>query len=77
MQEELQALVEEAGKAVAASADLQALDQIRVAYLGRKGKLTERMKSLGELPPEERPRAGQAINQAKQEIGRASCRERV
>jgi phenylalanyl-tRNA synthetase alpha chain len=44
------------------------LDQVRVQYLGKKGLLTEYLKQLGSLPPEERPRAGQAVNEAKQRL---------
>jgi phenylalanyl-tRNA synthetase alpha chain len=64
----LESLVQEAQKAVEAATDLQLLDQIRVQYLGKKGALTEQMKQLGSLSPEERPLAGQAINQAKQAV---------
>ena len=71
MQDELAQIVAEAEKAVAAAGDLQALDQVRVAYLGKKGRLTERMKTLGKLSPEERPKAGQAINAAKQQVQQA------
>ena len=46
--------------------DLMALDNIRVNYLGKKGLLTGLLKQLGQLAPEERPEAGQVINQAKQ-----------
>jgi phenylalanyl-tRNA synthetase alpha chain len=44
------------------------LEQLRVYYLGKKGVLTERLKQLGKLPAEQRPQAGLAINEAKQEI---------
>ena len=71
MQQELNQLVTEAEQAVNAADDLQALDQVRVDYLGKKGHLTERMKSLGQLSAEERPKAGQAINQAKQTVQQA------
>jgi len=67
----LESLVQEAQQAVEAASDLQALDQIRVQYLGKKGALTEQMKQLGSLSPEERPQAGQAINQAKQAVQQA------
>ena len=66
--EELQALVSDARARVDAATDLSALDQVRVAMLGKKGRLTEQLKSLGRLPAEERPAAGQAINLAKQEV---------
>ncbi|MEM6998670.1 MAG: phenylalanine--tRNA ligase subunit alpha [Pseudomonadota bacterium] len=45
--------------------DLSQLDQIRVNYLGKKGLLTQQLKQLGKLPAEERPQAGQVINQSK------------
>ena len=71
MQQELEQLVSDAEKAISASGNLQALDQVRVQYLGKKGLITERMKSLGQLSAEERPKAGQAINIAKQAIQKA------
>jgi len=71
MQQELNQLVTEAEQAIATAADLQALDQVRVDFLGKKGRITERMKTLGQLSAEERPKAGQAINQAKQVVQQA------
>lgn len=68
MQNELNQLVEEAEQAISKAADLKSLDDIRVSYLGKKGSITERMKSLGKLPKEEKPAAGQAINVAKQAV---------
>ena len=47
------------------AADLSVLDQIRVSYLGKKGKITELLKQLGKLSVDERPQAGQEINLAK------------
>ncbi len=44
------------------------LQDIRVEYLGKKGVLTEYLKSLGSLSPQERPKAGQAVNQLKQSL---------
>ncbi|RFA24408.1 phenylalanine--tRNA ligase subunit alpha [Alkalilimnicola ehrlichii] len=64
----LDELVKAAEQAVEAAADLSALDELRVAYLGKKGRLTEQLKSLGRLPADERPAAGQAINRAKQQL---------
>ena len=46
----------------------QDLDHIRVQYLGKKGELTEIMKQLGSLPNEEKPKLGQAVNQAKNKL---------
>lgn len=68
MQNELNQLVSDAETAINDAADLKSLDDIRVTYLGKKGAITERMKSLGKLPKEEKPAAGQAINVAKQAV---------
>jgi len=68
---DLEALTEEALAAVAQAAELRALDEVRVRYLGKSGLFTEQLKQLGKLPKEERPKAGQAINQAKQRLQQA------
>lgn len=67
----LEEIQQEAIDAVNASEDPKALDQIRVDYLGKKGRLTELLKGLGQLSLEERPKAGAAINQAKQAVQKA------
>jgi phenylalanyl-tRNA synthetase alpha chain len=61
-------ILAEAEGAVAAADDLAALDDVRIQYLGKKGRLTALLKGLGRLPAPERPAAGQAINEAKQRI---------
>ena len=66
----LSELVQTAVSEIDAAADLAALDAVRVAYLGKKGELTVRLKSLSDLPADERPAAGQEINKAKQELQR-------
>ncbi|GHB09734.1 phenylalanine--tRNA ligase subunit alpha [Salinicola rhizosphaerae] len=62
----LPALVNEARAAIAAAEDAQTLDQVRVRFLGKKGEITALLKGLGQLAPEERPAAGERINEAKQ-----------
>ena len=47
---------------------IDSLEAVRVQYLGKKGELTEILKTLGSLSEEERPKAGQLVNIAKQEI---------
>ena len=64
----LDEIILQAEQAVASSNDPAALDQIRVEFLGKKGKLTEQLKGLGKLSAEERPKAGQLINVAKQQV---------
>lgn len=66
----LPALVNEARAAIAAAEDAQALDQVRVRFLGKKGEITALLKGLGQLSPEERPAAGERINEAKQLLQR-------
>ncbi|MBV5274335.1 MAG: phenylalanine--tRNA ligase subunit alpha [Lamprocystis purpurea] len=53
------------------AADLAQLDQVRVRFLGKSGELTALLKQLGTLPKEERPAAGQWINQAKDALQQA------
>ncbi len=67
----LDKIIQEALQAIKACSDLRLLDQLRVDYLGKKGILTQSLKSLGQLPPEERPKMGQAVNDAKQQVQRA------
>jgi phenylalanyl-tRNA synthetase alpha chain len=62
---------------IARAADLNALEQIRVRLLGKTGVITEQLKSLGGLPAESRPSAGQRINEAKQSLGEAITRRRA
>lgn len=65
---DLEELTQSATSAVASAEDLAALDAVRVEYLGKKGKLTELLKQLGKLPADERPAAGQRINEAKETV---------
>ncbi len=66
--QDLNELVDVASKQIQSCDDLKQLDQIRVNFLGKKGKITGLMKQLGQLSAEERPRLGQEINQAKQQL---------
>ncbi|WP_280541727.1 phenylalanine--tRNA ligase subunit alpha [Chromohalobacter sp. 11-W] len=61
-------LVAEARAAIERAQDVQALDEVRVHFLGKKGEITALLKGLGQLPPEERPKAGERINEAKQTL---------
>jgi phenylalanyl-tRNA synthetase alpha chain len=53
---------------VAAAGDLEALESLRVQALGKKGEVTQRLKSLGSLSPEERKAAGQNLNRVKEAV---------
>ncbi|MFP6836149.1 MAG: phenylalanine--tRNA ligase subunit alpha [Pseudomonadales bacterium] len=65
---DLKNILQDAQNAVAEAADERALDTVRVRFLGKKGELTARLKSLGGLDASERPAAGAAINEAKQQV---------
>jgi len=53
---------------ITASADVARLDEVRVHWLGKKGVLTEQLKSLGAMPAEQRKEAGARINEAKDAV---------
>ena len=58
-------ILEQAQASISNAQDLKALDDLRVRFLGKKGELTALLKGLGKLSKEERPKMGEAINQAK------------
>ena len=60
-----------------AAGDLRALDELRVAALGRKGRVTELVQRLGALPPERRRDAGQAFNALKRDVEEALAARRA
>jgi phenylalanyl-tRNA synthetase alpha chain len=57
--------------AIAAAADEQALEEIRVAALGKKGEISLKMRELGQMDPSARQAAGAALNRLKDEIDAA------
>src|SRR6185295_1577892 len=67
----LESLEREILKGVTGAADEAALEAIRVSSLGKKGSISERMKSLGAMSPDERKEAGAALNLLKYRIGEA------
>ena len=71
MSDELTALRDELEGAVLAAGSLEALEEVRVRALGRRGAVTELMKSLGKAAPEERRERGQALNRLKQAVSEA------
>ncbi len=77
--EALRALEAEALEAIAAAKDPHALEEARITYLGRKdGQITLIVRSVGTLPPEERPAVGQEANRVKRSVSEAlEARERV
>ena len=65
---ELEQLAKQAESSIAGAEDLSVLDDLRVEYLGKKGRLTGLLKGLGSLSAEERPAAGAKINDVKQSL---------
>ena len=66
--ETLSTLLTQATEAIEGATDLRALDDARIRYLGKKGELTQQLKQLGNLPADQRPAAGNAINEAKKTV---------
>ncbi|CAM3868725.1 phenylalanine--tRNA ligase subunit alpha [Rheinheimera salexigens] len=72
----LTAILENALQAVAGAKDIAQLDQIRVDSLGKKGSITELLKSLGAMDPDQRKQAGAEINDVKQQVQAALNQQR-
>ncbi|MDF1700152.1 MAG: phenylalanine--tRNA ligase subunit alpha [Planctomycetota bacterium] len=68
MLDELQALEQEALAAVAAAADGPALDAVQSEYVGKKGRLSGVLRTVGSLPPEQRGPVGKAANLARRAV---------
>lgn len=68
MKEKLKKIMDEALSQINSSQELEKLNEIRVAFLGKKGELTSVLKSMKEVAPEERPKVGQLVNDAREEI---------
>ncbi|MCT7399192.1 MAG: phenylalanine--tRNA ligase subunit alpha [Eubacterium sp.] len=68
MKEKLKAIREEAVSKILESENLDKLNEIRVAYLGKKGQLTEVLKGMKDVAPEDRPKVGQMVNETRTAI---------
>ena len=69
MEEKIEELKREAAEAVKKAAkNLNDLNEIRVKYLGKKGEITGLLRGLGQLSKEDRPRIGQIVNEARQQL---------
>jgi phenylalanyl-tRNA synthetase alpha chain len=78
-EDSLEALEAELAGRIDGAGDLDALEAVRIATLGRRGLLTERLKDLGRMEPEARRAAGQALNALKERLSAAieARRERL
>jgi len=64
----LESLIDQAVRDIGAAGDPAVLDDLRVKYLGKKGLVTSYLKGLKDISHDERPRIGQAVNQAKERL---------
>lgn len=71
MKEKLQSIKDNALAQISASDSLEKLNEIRVAYLGKKGELTEVLKGMKDVAPEDRPVVGQLVNDTRTAIEEA------
>ena len=68
MKEKLQRIKEEAAKRIQESDSLDKLNDVRVAFLGKKGELTAVLKGMKEVAAEDRPKVGQWVNETRAQI---------
>ena len=68
MQERLKQILEESKKQLQEAVSVADAEDVRVKVLGKKGQLTEILRSMGQLAPEERKELGQAANQVRSEV---------
>ena len=66
--DQLEALEAEAAEAISAAADADALEQLRIGLLGKKGRLSGVLGAMGKLPGDERPLVGQRANVLKSQV---------
>ncbi len=79
LETQLHQMQQTATTAIAAAASLAELEQLRLSYLGKKGELSQILRGMGKLGPEERPRVGEAANQVKETLqaGLEAARSRL
>lgn len=68
MQEQLRKIQQEAANELEKIADKSGLEEIRLRVLGKKGQLTQMLRSMGQLPADQRPQAGQMINAVRAKL---------
>jgi phenylalanyl-tRNA synthetase alpha chain len=66
--ESIDRLGEEASRAISDATELEMLEQVRITWLGRKGRMTSALRSIGKLPAEQRPIIGGMINDWKDRL---------
>ncbi|AOE49505.1 phenylalanine--tRNA ligase subunit alpha [Kangiella sediminilitoris] len=65
---DLQEIIEQAEQEISAVESLPELEQVKARFVGKKGLITAQMKQMATLPPEEKPKFGAKVNEAKKEV---------
>ena len=68
MKDKLAKIKGEALEKISSASNMETLNELRVRYLGKKGEMTEVLKSMKDVAPEERPAIGQMVNETRNEI---------
>lgn len=68
MEQQLEQLKQEALQKIEAAASVKELNDVRVAYLGKKGPITDLLKGMGKLPADERPKMGALVNVVRETV---------
>lgn len=68
MKDKLKKIMDEAMEQIDDSQQLDKLNEIKVSFLGKKGELTSILKSMKDVAPEDRPKVGQMVNEARTQI---------
>ncbi len=71
MQQKIDEIIKRAQQSLEEIKDEKGLQELKVAFLGKKGKLTEVLRSMGNVPAEERPKVGKLVNEAREKIQNA------
>lgn len=77
MKEKLEQIKQRALEEIQAVDGMEKLNEIRVAFLGKKGELTKVLKSMKDVPPEDRPKVGQFVNETRTLIEEALEKEKT
>ena len=68
MKEKLEQIKERALTAIEEATNIDNLNEVRVAFLGKKGELSKLLKGMKDVAPEDRPKVGQMVNEARAKI---------
>ncbi|MBQ4463502.1 MAG: phenylalanine--tRNA ligase subunit alpha, partial [Eubacterium sp.] len=77
MKEKLEKIVSDALEQINTSEKLDKLNDIKTAFLGKKGELTAVLKGMKDVAPEDRPKVGQMVNDARQKIEEVLDEKRI